>query len=57
MRIAYMSGYSADAIDHQGLLREGIEFLPKPIGLDALVRKVRDMLDGRAPASPVAAAR
>jgi PAS domain S-box-containing protein len=47
MRIIYMSGYTADAIDHQGMLDEGIEFLPKPIGLDTLVRKLREVLDGR----------
>ena len=32
MKIIYMSGYTADAIDHQGMLDEGIEFLPKPVG-------------------------
>jgi PAS domain S-box-containing protein len=47
MKIIYMSGYTADAIDHQGMLDEGIEFLPKPVGLDTLVRKVREVLDGR----------
>jgi two-component system cell cycle sensor histidine kinase/response regulator CckA len=45
MRIVYMSGYPADALDHQGLLAGEFEFLPKPIGVDALVRKVRDVLD------------
>ena len=47
MKIVYMSGYTADAIDHQGMLDEGIEFLPKPVGVDTLVRKVREVLDGR----------
>jgi PAS domain S-box-containing protein len=47
MKIVYMSGYTADAIDHQGMLDEGIEFLAKPIGLDTLVRKLREVLDGR----------
>jgi hypothetical protein len=42
-----MSGYTADAIDHQGILDDGIEFLPKPVGVDTLVRKVREVLDGR----------
>jgi PAS domain S-box-containing protein len=57
MKIIYMSGYTADAIDHQGMLDEGIEFLPKPIGLDTLVRKLRDVLDGRGRALLVEAAR
>ncbi len=47
MKIVYMSGYTADAIDHQGMLDHGIEFLPKPVGVDTLVRKVREVLDGR----------
>jgi FixJ family two-component response regulator len=47
MKIVYMSGYTADAIDHQGMLDEGIEFLPKPVGVDTLVQKVREVLDGR----------
>jgi PAS domain S-box-containing protein len=56
MRIVYMSGYTADAIDHQGMLNGGIEFLSKPIGLDTLVRKVRDVLDARSRLSPADAA-
>ena len=46
MKSIYMSGYTADAIDHQGMLDEGIAFLAKPIGLDTLVRKLREVLDG-----------
>jgi PAS domain S-box-containing protein len=57
MKIVYVSGYTADAIDHQGMLAEGIEFLSKPVGLDTLVRKVRDVLDARSQLSPVDAAR
>jgi hypothetical protein len=37
-------GYTV--VDHQGMLDEGIEFLPKPIGLDTLVRKLREIRDG-----------
>ena len=38
------------------MLDEGIEFLPKPIGLDTLVRKLREVLDerGRAPLAEAA---
>jgi hypothetical protein len=42
-----MSGYLADAIDHQGMIDRGIEFPPKPIGVETLVRKLREVLDGR----------
>ncbi len=57
MNIIYMSGYTADAIDHQGMLDEGIEFLPKPIGLDTLVRELREVLNGRGRAPLAEAAR
>ena len=57
MKIVYMSGYTADAIDHQGMLDEGIEFLPKPVGVETLVRKVREVLDGRGTRPLSAAAR
>ena len=57
MKVLYMSGYTDDAIDHQGMLDEGIAFLSKPIGLDTLVRKVRDVLDARPRLSPADAAR
>jgi hypothetical protein len=55
MRIVYMSGYTANAIDHQRMLDDGIEFLPKPIGLDTLVRKLREVLNGRERSSLAAA--
>jgi CheY-like chemotaxis protein len=57
MKIVYMSGYPADALDHQGLLAGAFEFLPKPIGLDTLARKVRDVLDAPARTSLVDASR
>ena len=57
MKIVYVSGYTADAIDHQGMLDEGIEFLSKPVALDTLVRKVREVLDRRSRLSPADAAR
>jgi PAS domain S-box-containing protein len=57
MKIVYMSGYPADALDHQGLLDGQFEFLPKPIGLDTLVRKIRDVLDAQTRAPLVATPR
>ena len=45
MKILYMSGYAADAIVHQGVLDDREAFIAKPIEPDALLRKVRAVLD------------
>ena len=50
-RVLYMSGYTDQAIVHQGVLDAGTAFIQKSFSLDALSSKVRDVLDG-APHSP-----
>jgi DNA-binding response OmpR family regulator len=40
-----MSGYTADIINESGILEEGINFIPKPISPQELLRKVREILD------------
>ena len=42
----YMSGYTADAIGHDGILDEGLTFLPKPFTNRELAQVVRAALDG-----------
>jgi PAS domain S-box-containing protein len=45
LKVLFMSGYTDDAIIHQGVLESGMAFLQKPFGPQALARKVRGVLD------------
>ena len=44
-KVLYMSGYTDDAIVHHGVLDESMYFLEKPFDPNALVKKVREVLD------------
>jgi len=50
MRVLFMSGYPRDSIGHGGSIDEGVAFITKPFAGDALLRAVRDVLDG--PSAP-----
>ena len=43
----FMSGYTADVIAHHGVLEEGVHFIQKPMSVENLAAKVREVLDKR----------
>src|SRR5687767_4740031 len=45
MRVLFISGYSAEQLEAQGGMVQGAAFLPKPFSMDALARRVREVLD------------
>jgi CheY-like chemotaxis protein len=47
LKVLFMTGYSRNAIVHQGRLDPGVSLLQKPITQAALGNKVREMLDKR----------
>jgi two-component system NtrC family sensor kinase len=51
LKVLYATGYTRNAIIHEGRLDAEVELLNKPFTADALTRKVRQILDG-SPALP-----
>jgi two-component system, cell cycle sensor histidine kinase and response regulator CckA len=45
LKVVYMSGYTDSAIVDHGILEPGVTFVQKPFATDALLRKIRDVLD------------
>ena len=45
LKVLFMSGYSRDAIVHQGRLDPGVQLLSKPFSPVVLAKRVRGVLD------------
>jgi CheY-like chemotaxis protein len=43
LKVLVVSGYTADARAHRGVLDPGVAYIPKPFSPDGLLRKVREM--------------
>jgi two-component system cell cycle sensor histidine kinase/response regulator CckA len=46
--VLFMSGYTDEAIGQHGVLDQRTHFIQKPFSADALLRKLREVLDQRA---------
>jgi signal transduction histidine kinase len=45
LKVLYTTGYTRNAIVHNGIVDYGVSFLAKPFSIEALARKVRELLD------------
>jgi signal transduction histidine kinase/DNA-binding response OmpR family regulator len=48
LQILFTTGYTRNAVVHNGVLDPGVELIVKPYSMDRLARKVRDLLDRHA---------
>ncbi len=46
IKTLFMSGYTANAIVHRGVLNEGVHFIAKPFAARELAVKIRELLHG-----------
>jgi signal transduction histidine kinase/ActR/RegA family two-component response regulator len=53
LRVLYTTGYTRNAIVHNGMLDANVAFLPKPFTMEQLAVKVRQVIDGQGANRPV----
>jgi len=46
LKVLYTTGYTRNAVVHNGMIDVGVAFLPKPYSIRDMARKVRDVIDG-----------
>jgi CheY-like chemotaxis protein len=46
LRVLYTTGFTRNAVVHNGMLDAGVNFIPKPFSMDSLGIKIREVLDG-----------
>ncbi|PIS46914.1 MAG: hypothetical protein COT17_06135 [Elusimicrobia bacterium CG08_land_8_20_14_0_20_51_18] len=46
MKVIFMSGYTDNALSRQNIMNPGLVFLEKPLKVDALLGKIREVLEG-----------
>jgi CheY-like chemotaxis protein len=45
LKVLFMSGYSRNAVVHQGKVDRDVQLIQKPISMNDLAARIRDMLD------------
>ena len=49
VKVLFTSGYAMDRVQKEGILEEGLDFILKPVSPMGLLKKIREVLDGRNP--------
>ena len=53
LKVLFTTGYTRNAVVHNGMLDAGVAFLPKPFTVSQLATKVREVMDGGGANRPV----